>query len=450
MNIDSLRNSIQGNISVPTDAAYENYQQSYFLTSVAAKSPALVVSPATTEDIAAAISWAREAGMGVAVRGGGHGAFSSADNKLVLDLSLHFNKAKLHEQQIVAGGGTTMGTLLAAGASTNRAVPVGAAAGPGMGLALHGGIGWLCRRYGLTIDHVIEVEMVLPSGAVVALGPDAAESDLWWAVRGAAPNFGVVSRATFRTHEVALMGFHRYTVPAKFLAPVLNHAEDVGEHMDVSLACAQSPGEDASLLIYISVQGSEAEVSASHKTADDFVAGITDSIIASDHSLAPYRDSPEFDFPGAPIPEPGPVQLYGNSPFLGPSADLDHVAEVILAAMSRAQFPVRVNFEQMGGAIGSIAPDATPFWNRQATWSVSVTAVWPELASKQQTADWVNETVGELGPAVCGSYIVEAHPKEANVREYVAASFGENLDRLRSLKRKIDPENLFDSYYPLT
>ncbi len=157
MNIDSLRNSIQGKISVPTDAAYENYQQSYFLTSGAAKSPALVVSPATTEDIAAAISWAREAEMGVAVRGGGHGAFSSADNKLVLELSLHFNEAKLREQYVVAGGGTTMGTLLAAGSSTNRVVPVGAAAGPGMGLALHGGIGWLCRRYGLTIDHLLEV-----------------------------------------------------------------------------------------------------------------------------------------------------------------------------------------------------------------------------------------------------------------------------------------------------
>lgn len=450
MNIDSLRNSIQGDVRISTDPAYGKYQQTYFLSSVAAKSPALVISPATTEDIAAAIVWARDVGMGVAVRGGGHSAFSSADNKLVLDLSLHFNEAKLHGQDIVAGGGTTMGTLLAAGASKNRAVPVGAAAGPGMGLALHGGIGWLCRRYGLTIDHLLEVEMVLPSGAVITLGPDSAESDLWWSVRGAAPNFGVVSKATFRTHEVDLMGFHRYKVPAQLLAPALNHAESVGENMDVSLACAQSPGEDASLLIYISVQGSEAEVSASQKTADDFVSGITDSVIASDHSLSPYRDSPEFDFPGAPIPEPGPVQLYGNSPFLGPATDLDHVAQVILTGISRAKFPVRVNFEQMGGAVASVAPDATPFWNRQATWSMTVTAVWPDLASKQPTADWVNETVGELGSDVCGSYIVEAHPKETNIRDYVASSFGGNLDRLRSLKRKTDPDNLFDSYYPLT
>lgn len=450
MNIESLKKNIEGDVSQPAESTYSDYQQTYFLATVAAKTPIAVVSPATTADIAAAIGWAKQSGVTVVVRGGGHGAFSSADAEMVLDLSKHFRYASLDGEHIVAGGGATMGTLLAAGASTNRVVPVGAAAGPGMGLALHGGIGWLCRRYGLTIDHLEAVELILPGGNVVTLDSSGSYDDLWWAVRGAAPNFGVVSQATFRTHQVSLMGFHRYVVPAKFLATVLSHAESVGDEMDVSMACSREPGEDASLLIYVSIRGTQAEVTSSKTTADEFVAGITNSVSASDHSVAHYRDSPEFDFPQAPTPEPRPVQLYGSSPFLAPDADLEHVAEVVLTSMAAAPFPVRVNFEQMGGQIGNVAPRATPFWNREANWSTTITGVWPDVAGKQQTADWVNGTVHELEADTCGSYIVEAHPEEADVGEYVAASFGENLPRLREIKRRIDPDNVFGSYYPLT
>ena len=449
MNLTLLQNRLQGAVLLPGDTDFDHYRQTYFLGPTAARTPGAVVSPESAADIATVLAWATDSGVPVVARGGGHGDFSSADDAVVIDLSAHFKHAELSGDRVVAGGGATMGMLLAAGGEADLVVPVGAAAGPGMGLALQGGIGWLCRRYGLTMDHLVEVAMVLPNGDQVVLNDEAPDSDLWWAVKGAAPNFGVVTRAEFRTHRVPLMGFHRYVLPADCLGDALNHAETVADNMDVSLLCSKAPDQPAELLAYISVCGSDEQVQASQTTADEFIAGITSQVSASDHVIAPYRDSPEYDFPGAPAPPPGPVPTYERCPLLGPAADLSRVADVLNQAMAHATTPVRIDFEQMGGHVAATPREATPFWNRDAQWSLVVGGMWTEPDAEQQCRDWVGETTQQLQPDSSGGYIVEAHPSQPDVEEFVAAAFGDNLPRLAAIKQRIDPNNLFRCYYPL-
>lgn len=449
MSFSALEREVNGRVLFPHQDGYDQYRQTYFLEPTATRSPTAIVSPTNTDDIAAALSWATEAGAPVVARGGGHGAFSSADDAVVIDLSDNFKRAELRGDRIVAGGGATMGMLLTAGGDADLVVPVGAAAEPGMGLALHGGIGWLCRSYGLTVDHLVEIEMVLPNGETAILNDGAADTELWWAAKGAAPNFGVVTRAEFRTRRVPLMGFHRYVLPVESLGDALNQAETVADNVDVSLLCSKAPNQGAQLLAYISVCGTAEQVTASQSTADQFIAGVTSSVAKSDHVIAPYRESPAYDFPGAPIPPPGPVPAYERCPLLGPDADLTRVADVLQQAMARAETPVRIDFEQMGGKVAATPRDATPFWNRDAKWSLLVGGSWTEPHAEQLCRDWVRETVEQLQPDTSGGYIVEAHPTEPDVATFVTAAFGQNLPRLAEIKHRIDPDNLFRCYYPL-
>jgi FAD/FMN-containing dehydrogenase len=130
---------------------------------------------------------------------------------------------------VIVDGGATMGTMLDALAPTGRVVPVGIIGHAGFGLATRGGVGYLTRSLGLTLDHLVEVELVLPSGDVVRLSDASSgdEADLWWAVRGCAPPFGVVSSAVFRSHEVGPVWIDRMVVGLDSLATYFQVAPEL-------------------------------------------------------------------------------------------------------------------------------------------------------------------------------------------------------------------------------
>ena len=180
-----------GEVITADSADYEAASTTHRATGV---SPAFVVRPKTTADVAAAIAYATAEKIPIAVRGGGHTEYSSVDDALVIDLA-EFSDIEVLEGGLVRiGGGALWGDVAAALTPHGLALSSGDATTVGVGgLTLGGGIGWLVRQVGLTIDSLVSAEVVLASGAVVTASADS-EPELFWAIRGGGGNFGVVTQ----------------------------------------------------------------------------------------------------------------------------------------------------------------------------------------------------------------------------------------------------------------
>lgn len=166
-----------------------------FFPDASRRRPPCVVHPRSPRDVARTMTIAAENAARVTVRGGGLSSNCVADDAVMVDLSTYMADAQAGEDTVGMGGGATVGAALKALAPSGRVIPVGIVGLAGLGLVTRGGVGCLTRSVGLTLDHLVAVELVLPSGDVVHLSEESAgtEADLWWAVRGAAPAFGVVT-----------------------------------------------------------------------------------------------------------------------------------------------------------------------------------------------------------------------------------------------------------------
>src|SRR3954468_24610323 len=173
-------------VARPGDAAYAGALGRIFFPDAAERAPTCVVSPRSTEDVATAMRVVAEEGAQVTVRGGGLSSLCAADGAVMLDLSAGLDTAVALDDRVRVDGGATMGRMLDALAPSSRIVPVGISALAGLGLATRGGVGYLTRSLGLTLDFVEEVELVVPGGATYTLSDASTgdEADLWWAVRG--------------------------------------------------------------------------------------------------------------------------------------------------------------------------------------------------------------------------------------------------------------------------
>lgn len=189
-----------GAVLPPGAADYVKAMGRLFSTEASRTHPLCVVQPRNATQVATILKIAREGGCAVTTRGGGHNSYCAADKAVMIDLSAHCATVVCTGNEVKVGGGATMGAILDALAPHGRLLPVGVPPLPGMGLALQGGVGYLSRSLGLTLDHLRAVEIVVPSGQVFELSEKSTgdEADLWWAVRGCAPNLGVVTSATFR------------------------------------------------------------------------------------------------------------------------------------------------------------------------------------------------------------------------------------------------------------
>lgn len=192
--LDSLRMRIRGEVVVPGDASYDERRKIF--NAMHDKHPAVIVRCIGTSDVVEAVRYARSAGLEIAVRSGGtHPAgFASSEGGLVVDLSPMCNvKVDRDDRTAWVGGGARGGDLQAEAHAYGLAAVTGASARTGVGgLVMHGGTGWLSTRHGWAVDSVIEVEMVTADGEVIRVAPDE-DPELFWAVRGAAANFGIVT-----------------------------------------------------------------------------------------------------------------------------------------------------------------------------------------------------------------------------------------------------------------
>src|SRR5215469_5087088 len=202
-NIQQLKSSFKGEILLPGDQAYEGARKIW--NAMIDKHPAVIARCSTSSDVVDAVNFARDSGLMLAVRGGGHNIAGSAlcDDGIVIDLS-KMRQATVDpgNRRVIIEGGATLAELDAATQAHGLATPVGINSTTGMaGLTLGGGFGWLTREYGMTIDNLVAADVVMADGKV--LHADANHNaDLFWAIRGGGGNFGVVTQFEFKLHAV--------------------------------------------------------------------------------------------------------------------------------------------------------------------------------------------------------------------------------------------------------
>ncbi len=201
--IEAFASQLRGEVVLPQDANYDDTRKVY--NAMIDKHPGMIVKCVDVADVIYSVNFGRDNGLLVAVRGGGHngGGLGICDDGLVIDLSgLKFVQVDVSEKTVRVGGGNVWGEVDHATHPFGLAVPAGIISSTGVGgLTLGGGVGHLSRKYGLTIDNLLEADMVLADGSFVTVSASQ-NTDLFWAIRGGGGNFGIVTSFKFQAHDV--------------------------------------------------------------------------------------------------------------------------------------------------------------------------------------------------------------------------------------------------------
>ncbi|GAA4704880.1 FAD/FMN-containing dehydrogenase [Promicromonospora umidemergens] len=433
--LETLRRDFGGDIIEPGGAGYEAASR----TKLAAGSPAYVLRPKNVGDVQAAVGFAAGSGLVLSVRGGGHSfpGFGTNDGGVVIDLRELADVEVLDEDRhlVRVGGGATWGQVadvlgphgLAISSGDTRSVGVG-------GLTLSGGIGWMVRKHGLTLDNLVAVELVTAAGAVV---PASAQEnpELFWAVRGGGGNLGIVTAFELVAHPTTKVFFGKITFPAAEAATVLQgwaeHVRTAPEEL-TSIANLANPfagGHEAPVEIHVAFDGDDPELAA---RALDPIRRLG-TVLEDDVTPHAYAD---ILVDGAELP-PG-LQLLGHDGFV----DREAVPEVlqILAEVGTSPGSPSIAVRSMGGAVSRVADDATAYAHRRAELLVATIAGGPrpvvEAARPGLDAIW-----DKLAPHLDGAYanFLGSTADDDVAAVYPAAAY----QRLAAVKRRYDPTNLF-------
>jgi FAD/FMN-containing dehydrogenase len=441
--ISKLRDGLRGEVIAPEDAGYDD-ARTVFSGNID-RHPAVVVRPVDAREVAAVVSLARDSGSELAVRSGGHSGpgFGVSEGGIVLDLSA------MKALDIDADGRTAWAqTGLTAGEYTNAAGEHGLATGFGDtgsvgigGITLGGGIGFLTRRYGMTIDDLLAAEIVTADGEILQVD-DETQPDLFWAIRGGGGNFGVATRFRFRLHEVPSIVGGILMLPAtpEVITSFVAEAEAAPEELTTIANVMRTPPmpfvpeEHHGALAIFALMA---------------YAGDTD---AGERAVAPFRALAEpladmlrpMTYPEIYMPDEEDYHPIA----VGRTKFADHVdedaASTILDRITDSSAMMAVTqIRALGGAMARVPDDATAFACRQSRLMLTVASVYEDLGETVQHQAWVDDLAGKLleGQEDHGAYVnFLAEEGETGVRE---AYPDPTWDRLRSIKRTYDPDNLF-------
>ena len=460
-----LKSALGKSVLLPINPSYDQTMCNILFSGAALKHPSSIIQPNNSAQISKAMSIANKHNCPVTVRGGSHSGLCAADNAVMIDMAANMNNGELVGNNVKVKGGATMGTALGLLTPHSRAIPIGAAHSPGMGLALQGGISYLSRSMGLALDHLKEVEIVVPSGDVITLSENSKgdEVDLWWAVRGCGPNFGVVTSATFRSQGLGDIFVQRLILDLDALPAYFNFTPTLPRSTSMSALLGtpnSSPGKPVFFAYIVYAGSDEAGIEKVKELTEEFIQKSGTSLLYENNQTVNYFDTPPFAIPAldGSMMSPGPVCrptdkrvfVYVKSNFL--KRQIDHKATEILAnSIKSAPTPLcRIDFQHCGGAVGDVEPTATAFWNRGFEWNFVVSGVWfGPKGERKECTEWVRKTVQAMQPYIEGTYVVDVRPGFPETQKEVEMAFGGNLNKLKSLKKKWDPNNILRLYYPI-
>jgi len=437
--VAELAGRVSGSILGPQDAGYDAARAVY--NGLIDRRPALIVRCRTTGDVVEALTLARGAGLDVSVRGGGHNVAGRAvtDGGVMIDLAeMKGITVDPESATATAQGGVIWRELNDAAAEHGLAVTGGTISATGIaGYTLGGGLGWLMAKHGLGADNLLAVELVTAEGDVLHVDAES-HSDLFWALRGGGGNFGIATSFTYRLHPLQ-------TVVGGLIAHPIEAARDLLRFYRDAVANASDDLSVFAGLVH-APDGSGAKLSA-------LVVFHTGDADEAERDLEPFKawGSPLVVDVG-PMPYPVMNTLLdagypaGSLNYWRASFTRGLPDELIDIALERfAIVPSPMNailLEHFHGAVTRVGPTETAVPHREEAWNLLIPSVWTDPAETEANIAWTRQTFAAMqphfGPARWLNYLGDDEAEQP-----IRAAYGPNFDRLREVKRRYDPDNVF-------
>jgi FAD/FMN-containing dehydrogenase len=439
--------TFRGNLVTPRDGGYDEVRKLY--NGMIEKRPRFIVRCTDVADVIDAINFGRGNELLIAIRGGGHngGGLGSCDDGLMIDLApMKGVRVDPDKRTVRVGPGCTQGDVDHATHAFGLAVPAGIVSSTGIsGLTLGGGHGYLTRQCGLTIDNLIEADVVLADGSFVTASATQNE-DLFWALRGGGGNFGVVTSFLFRAHPVRTV----------YAGPILwdfAHAREIMQWYREFLPSA--PEELCTFLGLKKVPASEAfPRELWGKVICALISSYNGDAESGEKAMKPARESlpqPLVDAMG-PMPFPAlqsmfdpllpqGLQWYWKGDFVKDLPD-----EAIDAYLAHAkQMPGElslVHLYPIDGAVHRVAPDETAWRFRDSTWSMVIAGIDSDARKARELVEWGRGYWESVHPFAAGAAYVNFMMEDEG-QDRIRATYGANYERLVAIKTRYDPANLF-------
>lgn len=443
--VDALRTKLRGQLILPEDAGYDEARKVY--NAMIDRRPGAIVCCKDVADILWSVTFARENNLPLAVRGGGHngGGLGTCDDGLVIDLSsLKGIRVDPIQRTVRVEGGCTWGDVDHATHAFGLATPSGIISSTGVGgLTLGGGLGHLTRKCGLTIDNLLEADLVLADGRFVTVNEES-HSDLFWAIRGGGGNFGIVTSFLFRLHGLSTV------VAGPMLWPVERAKEVMQWYREF---IPRAPHDLNGFFAFLIVPPGPPFPEYLHMQNMCGIVWCYTGAEADAHAaLQPARDlAPELDLVGSlsfptlqtmfdPL-YPSGLQWYWKADFVKELPD----AAIDLHVQFGSQLPTlfsTIHLYPIDGAAHAVGATETAWANRDSQWAQVMVAVDSAPDNMDRHIAWVRSYWNALHPySTGGAYINFMMDDEG--QERIKATYRDNYSRLVAVKNKCDPTNLF-------
>jgi len=446
LSAEPLKSAIKGKVLSASDSGYEEARQIW--NAMIDRRPALIVRCAEAADVTAAIAFARHNRLEISMRGAGHNIAGNAicDGGLMIDFA-NMKKVRVDtaKRRAYVEPGATLADLDESTQAHGLATPVGINSTTGIaGLTLGGGFGWLTRKYGMTIDNLISVDVVTAEGKQIRAS-ESENADLFWAIRGGGGNFGVVTRFEFQLHAVGpeifagLMVFP-FAQAKKILDQYRRFVASTPEDLNVWVVLRKAPplpflpenvhGKEVIILpIFYSGKAAQAEKLIAPLRAFGDLHG--------EHLGAqPYVSwQKAFD----PLLGAGARNYWKSHNF---TELADGALDAIVEFAGKLPSPqCEIFIGQIAGAPNRIASDSMAYGHRDAKFVLNVHGRWDNAADDSKCIAWARDFFRASAPfASAGAYVNFMTAEET---DRIASAYGANYDRLAQIKRRYDPENVF-------
>jgi len=439
--IAGLRASFDGRVTAPGDPGYDQARKVFY--GGFDRRPAAIVRPADAAEVAQVVNLARDRGLELAVRGGGHSlaGHSTSDGGIVLDLSaLTAIQVDPEARTAWAQGGLTAGAYTEAVGAHGLVTGFGDTGSVGIGgLTLGGGVGYLVRSQGLTIDSLLAAELVTADGRVLQVDAEA-HPELFWAIRGGGGNFGVATRLKFRLHELPSIvgGMLLLPATAQVIADFMAAAEAAPEELSAIAAVMAAPPmpfippERQGELVVLAMLAYAGDAEAGQRAVAPFRA-LADPIA---DMVRPMRYAGLFE----PVDDLEVVEESARSMFLDGFDGT--AARTVVEHLGASTAPMAVaQLRVLGGAMARVPAEATAFAHRDRPIMAAIGCVYEDARDRPTHDAWADGFAAALRHGSTGVY-VNFLSDEGPERVHEAYP-GPTWDRLVEVKRRYDPDNLF-------
>ena len=446
--VDAFRAELRCPLCLPGEAGYDEARTIW--NAMIDRRPALAVRATGAADVIRTVNFAREHGLVLAVRGGGHNIAGNAlcEGGLLLDMT-RMKSIRIDPANRTARvePGVTLGEFDREAQAFGLATPLGINSTTGVaGLTLGGGFGWLSRKHGLTIDNLLSADVVTADGKLLHAS-DEENSDLFWAIRGGGGNFGVVTSFEYRLHPIG---------PQVLAGLIVHPFENAKRLLEGYRAVAAKAPDDLTVWVVMrkapplpflpaEVHGKEVLVFAVCYSGPDLEKGR--------QAIAPLQ---ALGKPIADVIGPSPFAGWQSAfdPLLTPGARnywkshdfeklTDPVIQLIIDSIGRLPSPeCEVFIAHMGGATNQVPVDGTAYPHRDVEFILNVHTRWPDAAQDAACIGWARDLFDKVAPHATGGVYVNFMPEDETQR-IDSGAYGPNYARLARIKARYDPKNLF-------